>query len=153
MICCSNKRSVRRRYLRTSNFLKWNSQLMASTRKWAKSKKCGPCILSWSSLIRIFLENPTLSWNSKEKIRMVLLLQFTRQWYGVNWQCTTVLHCLLYCLSVRQVIKNTLNPSWPPFNINSQVLCNSDPNRKIRVRYIVTNVWIIFPHTHTEDVV
>ena len=32
-----------------------------------------------------------------------------------------------------QVIKNTLNPSWPPFSISSQTLCSSDPFRKIQV--------------------
>lgn len=32
-----------------------------------------------------------------------------------------------------QVIKNTLNPSWPGFEISSQTLCSSDAQRRIKV--------------------
>lgn len=45
-----------------------------------------------------------------------------------TWMCMPL--SLYMCL---QVIKNTLNPVWPPFEVSSQTLCGSDPDRKIKV--------------------
>ena len=32
-----------------------------------------------------------------------------------------------------QIIKNTLDPAWPPFNLPVNTLCNGDYNRPIKV--------------------
>ena len=34
-----------------------------------------------------------------------------------------------------EVIKNTLNPNWRPFKINTRRLCNNNPDTVIKVRF------------------
>ncbi len=42
--------------------------------------------------------------------------------------------CLMCIFYFVQVIKNTLNPVWRPFEMSTQKLCSNDPVRVIKVR-------------------
>ena len=44
------------------------------------------------------------------------------------------------CITHLQVVKNTLNPVWPMFQTSSQTLCNSDPDRNIKVDFTYKTV-------------
>ena len=43
------------------------------------------------------------------------------------------------------MVKNTLHPTWKMFEIASQKLCNSDPDRKIKVEIVVVVVILWYP--------
>ena len=51
--------------------------------------------------------------------------------------CTSMQQYISYTNSLSsslQYIRNTLNPRWPPFKVESSTLCGSDESRSIRVQ-------------------
>lgn len=47
--------------------------------------------------------------------------------------CIIELQCIMCNYYYLQVIKNTLNPTWRPFNLAENVMCGGDKNKDIKV--------------------